>query len=333
MSWFVKGLAVLAVISAAGLLTILIRRARGQAAGLIRPLLGGVLCLDGMGLVVIIAARLSATAGSSSFSSLPAAALSMVADTAIFVLKFGWLLAFLTFLRRFALPLGERLFRRLIAAVMLPVVLLVAGGWIEFLLASRRGLFDNLQYVSDYLVFFSMIGAGLYLRSRTAVLVSREAAKAVIFLGGLVAPVFLVLGLWWIAGDSVSRLAPALEAAFIPLMFLVFNGGLAFWAIRFSGVLASRDIMRFVPRRIPESFLSRWGISRREGEIIELVGQGLSNQDIADRLFISLFTVKKHLNNVFQKTGVGNRVQLVRLCSEAKPVRACEAGTEGSGGP
>lgn len=46
-----------------------------------------------------------------------------------------------------------------------------------------------------------------------------------------------------------------------------------------------------------------------------LVGQGLTNQEIADRLFISLFTVKKHLGTIFSKTGVTNRVRLVRLFS------------------
>jgi len=84
-------------------------------------------------------------------------------------------------------------------------------------------------------------------------------------------------------------------------------------------VLTGPELMRFAPRRISENILSRWGISRREGEIIELVAQGLSNQEIADRLFISLFTVKKHINNIFLKTGVSNRVQLARLFPGSAP--------------
>ena len=308
MSWLGKGLDVLAVLSAAWLLALLIRRASGKTAELIRPLLIAVLFFNGMDLVVIVASRLPRTA-----------VLSMAADTVIFGLKFGWLFAFLTFLHRFALPLEKRLFRRLVAAAVLPVILLLAGGWLEFLLTSKRGLFNNLQYVSDYVVFFAMIGAGFYLRYRTSVLVSREAAKAMIVLGGLTASIFLVLGLWWIVGDSVSHIAPAFEAAFIPLCASVINVGLGLWVLRFSKVLAGPELMRFAPRRISENILSRWGISRREGEIIELVAQGLSNQEIADRLFISLFTVKKHLNNVFLKTGVTNRVQLVRLFPGSVP--------------
>jgi DNA-binding CsgD family transcriptional regulator len=193
-------------------------------------------------------------------------------------------------------------------------------------LRTRRGLFDNLQTISDYLVFFATIIAGLYIRSRTAVLVGREAAKAMIALGGFAASIFLVLGLWWVVGDSVSHVAPALGPAFLLLMFLAFNIGLATWLIRFSGILAGPETMRFVARKIPGSLFAQWGISRREGEIIELVGQGLSNQDIADRLFISLFTVKKHLSTVFQKTGVENRVKLVRLFAGSEPGPA--AGSE-----
>jgi len=75
------------------------------------------------------------------------------------------------------------------------------------------------------------------------------------------------------------------------------------------------------------------GISKREQEIIELVGQELSNQEIAGRLFISLHTVKKHLNNIFLKTGVGNRVQLVRMFSDSPETSAMEPGLKPPGRP
>lgn len=301
------------LISAAGLVIILIRKSHGRSAALTRPLLAGVLCMNGIGVVLTVASRLSENAASSSAGILPAATLPMAMDTAVFGLKFGWLYAFLTFLRRFALPLGERRFRRLLAAVFLPFAVILAFGWLEFLLSSNREIFDKLQFVSDYFVFVAMIGTGLYLRSRTMVLVSREATKAMAVLAIFSVSLFLLLGLWWIIGGSVGQAAPALAAAFNPLVFLLFNGGLAFWALRFSSVLSGPEIERFVPSRIPESLSSRFRISRRECEIIELVGRGLSNQDIAQSLFISPYTVKKHLNNIFVKTGVVSRVQLAAL--------------------
>jgi DNA-binding CsgD family transcriptional regulator len=64
---------------------------------------------------------------------------------------------------------------------------------------------------------------------------------------------------------------------------------------------------------ISEHFRTRFGTTTREEEIIQLAVQGLSNNDIADKLFISVRTVESHLYKIFQKTGVKNRVQLINL--------------------
>lgn len=53
-------------------------------------------------------------------------------------------------------------------------------------------------------------------------------------------------------------------------------------------------------------------LTRREREIADRVALGLTNGDIADELFISTETVKRHMHNIFAKIGVKNRVQLVR---------------------
>jgi DNA-binding CsgD family transcriptional regulator len=59
-----------------------------------------------------------------------------------------------------------------------------------------------------------------------------------------------------------------------------------------------------------DSFFEKYGISKREGEIIGLIIKGHSNREIEDKLFISLETVKKHIYNIYKKTGVKNRLQL-----------------------
>jgi len=53
------------------------------------------------------------------------------------------------------------------------------------------------------------------------------------------------------------------------------------------------------------------GISARELEVLELMAQGCSNQEIADRLFISLPTVKSHSSSLFGKLEVRRRMQAV----------------------
>ena len=56
---------------------------------------------------------------------------------------------------------------------------------------------------------------------------------------------------------------------------------------------------------------SNVSLSTREIEIIELVAEGLTNQEIAERLTISKRTVDNHVSNVFTKTGSKNRVALL----------------------
>jgi ATP/maltotriose-dependent transcriptional regulator MalT len=52
-------------------------------------------------------------------------------------------------------------------------------------------------------------------------------------------------------------------------------------------------------------------LSAREREILQLIAAGDSNRQIADRLFISEQTVKKHVSNVFQKLSVVSRTQAI----------------------
>ena len=58
-------------------------------------------------------------------------------------------------------------------------------------------------------------------------------------------------------------------------------------------------------------FASIYALTRRETEITQLIIQGKSNAMIAGELFISETTVKKHVSNIFDKTGVSRREELI----------------------
>ena len=81
-----------------------------------------------------------------------------------------------------------------------------------------------------------------------------------------------------------------------------------------------------VTRRLIESYLARpdpaaagWlsELTEREREVLVLIATGLSNAQIAEKLYLSAATVKTHVNRVFAKTGVRDRAQAVIAAYEA----------------
>jgi DNA-binding NarL/FixJ family response regulator len=60
-----------------------------------------------------------------------------------------------------------------------------------------------------------------------------------------------------------------------------------------------------------EKELNKLNLSRRELDVLELMATGLSNQEIAGRLFVSLNTIKTHTQNLFEKLDVNRRTQAI----------------------
>jgi ATP/maltotriose-dependent transcriptional regulator MalT len=60
-----------------------------------------------------------------------------------------------------------------------------------------------------------------------------------------------------------------------------------------------------------ETAMARLGISKRELEVLQLMAEGLSNAEIANRLFVSLNTIKTHASNLFFKLDASRRTQAI----------------------
>ena len=63
---------------------------------------------------------------------------------------------------------------------------------------------------------------------------------------------------------------------------------------------------------VNENNLKQLSISKREHEVLILMAEGLSNQEVADKLFVSLNTVKTHSSKLFEKLNVQRRTQAVQ---------------------
>lgn len=107
--------------------------------------------------------------------------------------------------------------------------------------------------------------------------------------GGLIAAIFAALGIWF--GLKLTRKKEVLVVKEVP-------------------VPASQ------PFALNEERLKNLGITRRELEILELIAQGMSNREIADKLFVSENTVKTHSSRLFDKLSAKRRTQAVQIGKE-----------------
>ena len=70
------------------------------------------------------------------------------------------------------------------------------------------------------------------------------------------------------------------------------------------------------PFALNEDRLKDLGITKRELEILELIAQGMSNREIAEKLFVSENTVKTHSSRLFDKLSAKRRTQAVQIGKE-----------------
>ena len=110
--------------------------------------------------------------------------------------------------------------------------------------------------------------------------------------GGLVAAIFAVLGIW-LGLKLTGRQKIVVKEAPAPTVEILQHP--------------------FAPDEKKREDL---GITRREFEILGLIAQGMSNREIAEKLFVSENTVKTHSSRVFNKLGARRRTQAVQLGKE-----------------
>jgi DNA-binding NarL/FixJ family response regulator len=89
-------------------------------------------------------------------------------------------------------------------------------------------------------------------------------------------------------------------------------------AARVRRLLRERGVQRAGGRPSPAA--AHWPeLTSSELAVVELVTQGVTDREVAERLFISAHTVNSHLRHVFTKLGIRSRVELARLSGERQP--------------
>jgi two-component system nitrate/nitrite response regulator NarL len=71
--------------------------------------------------------------------------------------------------------------------------------------------------------------------------------------------------------------------------------------------------------------LNRYGLTPRELQVVQAIGDALTNKDIATRLAMSEITVKHHLSKIFDKVGVHSRLELAMFAKNKGLVAPCAA--------
>jgi len=106
-------------------------------------------------------------------------------------------------------------------------------------------------------------------------------------------------------------LSPLYEIGFA-ILFYLFNAVLVVFYVYRAPRSQTQNTAGFA------ALLKQYGISKREADVVLGIYAGSTNQEIANKLFISLQTVKDHSSRIYQKTFVKNRGQLIALVRHAK---------------
>jgi DNA-binding CsgD family transcriptional regulator len=142
---------------------------------------------------------------------------------------------------------------------------------------------------------------------------------------GVIAILFTALGIWL----AVKLVKPKVQTVHVEKEVVVEKEVLVekeVWIER-EVVIEKEVIVEKEIRVSSEEFVfnekeaERLGLSKRELEVLALMAQGLSNQEIADRMFVSLNTIKTHTSNIFSKLDVKRRTAAIETARKLMLVR------------
>jgi DNA-binding CsgD family transcriptional regulator len=109
----------------------------------------------------------------------------------------------------------------------------------------------------------------------------------------------------------------------IALLFAMLGGWLGLRLTKKKEVVVFKEVLvsADAPFALNEERLRELSITRRELEILELIASGMSNREIAEKLFVSESTVKTHSSRLFDKLNAKRRTQAVQIAKQFGLIR------------
>lgn len=118
---------------------------------------------------------------------------------------------------------------------------------------------------------------------------------------------------YWISGNSIDIYIGLVAVLFTLLGIWVAN------QITTPQVVEKEVVVHVAEKNVMnEAALEKLGLTQREYEVLQLMAKGFTNAEIADRLFLSVSTIKTHASNVFVKMDVKNRTQAMEKANRLK---------------
>lgn len=217
---------------------------------------------------------------------------------------FGWLM-FLRFIFEFTESKNRRFFNS-IFLVGNVVFLIVIGVW-----NSKAEFGKNIDILKYYFLasslIYSLLACFLLFKKNGLPFLKQKSR------------IRLVMGILLFVFAQNTALLFYDRSIYIVLVFIfLFFAGTAFIPVFLKfNLLSQSQAKEILQEKLSfETFCKKFEISPREKEIICEICNGLTNQQIADKLFISLQTVKDHTHRIYGKTLATSRMQLMKMVQE-----------------
>lgn len=208
---------------------------------------------------------------------------------------------------------SKRLFTGLISALPLLLIVLmlifsVAGSSLEKkILIAKSGFYltHSLAYIAIcYIGISSIVKIGENSHNLLRQLVLPYSMLLLVFVPLWAADDYGFLSLFFQSKISLS-----------PLLYFLWNNSCLVFA---AGSLLHTGARGGVSLTMDQDFALKYKISERELEITNLILKGLSNKEIAAKLFISTKTVNNHIYKIYQKMSIRTRFELIHLVGNSK---------------